>query len=406
MKKTLVVVMAGGKGERLEPLTRDRTKPAVPFGGIYRIIDFTLSNALNSNFRKIIVLVQYKCNSLNRHLRDGWNFLSPELGEYVETIPPQQRIRDTWYLGTADSVYQNIYSIEKENPAYVIILAGDHVYKMNYAEMLASHIEKNADVTVGAVPVPSELSPLYGIIGVDSSNRITAFQEKPHSNPITKHDNPKMCLASMGIYIFTTSILYETLVADAKNEKSTHDFGRDIVPGLLGKKQLYVYPFTDSKTNGPGYWRDVGTIDAYYMANMDLVSVSPEFNLYEPEWPIYTYRTPAPPPKFVFAQEGPDARRGTALDSLVSQGSIISGGRVERCIISPNVRVNSYSNIFGSILFEGVDVGRRAKIKNAIIDKNVKIPAGMEIGYDLEKDRKRFAVSEGGIVVIAKEQHL
>jgi len=397
--------MAGGKGERLEPLTKHRTKPAVPFGGIYRIVDFTLSNAINSNFRKIIVLVQYKCISLNRHLREGWNFLSGALGEYIEPISPQQRVKDTWYLGTADSVYQNIYSIEKENPAYTIILAGDHVYKMDYSLMLRYHIEKNAEVTVGAVEMPIEQTPLYGVIGTDETNRVVAFQEKPNENPLTVPGNPRMSLVSMGIYIFNTSVLYEVLEADSKNQTSTHDFGRDVLPSLLGKVRLYAYPFVDENKKASKYWRDVGTIDAYYQANMDLIAVSPEFNLYDMNWPIRTYQVQAPPPKFVFADE-PGGRMGIALDSIVCQGCIISGGRVQNSILSPNVRVESYARVYQSIIFEGVEVGRYARIKRAIIDKDVKIPEKMEIGYNPAEDKKRFTVSENGIVVIGKGEVL
>lgn len=415
LKKTLVLLMAGGKGERLDPLTKHRTKPAVPFGGIYRIIDFTLSNAINSGFRKIIVLVQYKCNSLNRHLRDGWNILSSALGEYVESIPPQQRVKDTWYLGTADSVYQNLYSIEKENPAYVIILAGDHVYKMDYSQMLSYHIEKQADVTVGAVEMPVELASHYGIIGIDENQRIIKFQEKPTEKPFTVPGNASHCLASMGIYIFSTPVLYESLDRDTNNQSSTHDFGRDVIPSLIGdypphlgggKKKVYAYPFIDEYTKEPKYWRDVGTIDSYYRANMDLVAITPVFNLYDTIWPIRTYQVQTPPPKFVFSEETPGGRMGVALDSMVCHGCIISGGRVQHSIISPNVRVNSYSHVDQSILFEGVEVGRYAKIKRAIIDKEVKIPSGMEIGYNLEEDRKKFTVSEDGIVVISKGEVL
>lgn len=402
LRKTLVVVMAGGKGERLEPLTEHRTKPAVPFGGIYRIIDFTLSNAINSGFRKVLVLVQYKCISLNRHLREGWGFLSSTLGEYIEPLPPQQRVKDTWYLGTADSVYQNIYSIEKENPDYVIILAGDHIYKMNYNLMLRYHIEKGAEVTVGAVEMPVEQASFYGILGIDRDSRIVQFQEKPKENPLPLPDNPKMSLGSMGIYVFNTPVLYEALKSDANNQDSHHDFGRDVIPSLINHKKVFSYPFVDENRKEAKYWRDVGTIDSYYQANMDLVAVAPVFNLYDPNWPIRTAQVQAPPPKFVFAQEEPDGRMGIALDSLVCQGCIISGGRVQNSILSPNVRVNSYSKIYQSILFEGVEVGRHARIKKAIIDKDVKIPEGTEIGYNPEEDRKRFTVSEGGVVVISK----
>ncbi|MEK7448197.1 MAG: glucose-1-phosphate adenylyltransferase [Planctomycetota bacterium] len=415
-KKILTIILAGGKGERLDPLTRDRTKPAVPFGGIYRIIDFTLSNAINSHLRKIIVLVQYKCVSLNRHLRDGWSFLSSSMGEYIEPIPPQQRVKNSWYLGTADAVYQNLYSIEKEHPDYVIILAGDHIYKMNYLEMLKYHIDHKSSITVGVVPVPKNEAHLYGIVAVDSKNHLIDFREKPKNQlnllptSFNAHPDepPDTYLASMGIYIFNTAVLYEAVTADDKIADSTHDFGHDILPNVVHhhKYETLAFKFIDEQTHQPKYWRDVGTIDAYYQANMDLVSVSPVFNLYDTEWPIRAYQVQAPPPKFIFAQEEAGGRLGTALDSLICQGCIISGGRVQNSILSPNVRVNSYADISQSILFEGVQVGQGAKIKNAIIDKDVKIPEGMEIGYNLTEDCKRFTVTPSGLVVISKGEIL
>ncbi|MBI4712153.1 MAG: NTP transferase domain-containing protein [Planctomycetes bacterium] len=428
LKKVLVIVLAGGKGERLEPLTRDRTKPAVPFGGIYRIIDFTLSNAINSHLRKIIVLVQYKCISLNRHLREGWNFLSTALGEYIEPISPQQRTGDHWYLGTADAVAQNIYSIEKEEPEYVLILAGDHIYKMDYNHILRFHRDTNADITVSTVEVPRQEASRYGTVEVDAQNRIIGFQEKPQvqeCKPMPGH--PEFCLASMGIYVFKTEVLYKLLKEDMEDPNSSHDFGRDIIPKAVrgqnsGKVNVFAFNFIDENKQGPKYWRDVGTIDAYYEASMDLISVSPLLNLYDKDWPIHTTQVQAPPPKFVFAEGHPaptlaqehndkvnhpakvgaGPREGIALDSIICQGGIISGGRVQNSILSPNVRVNSYASIYQSIIFEGVTVGRYARIRRAIIDKDVKIPDGSEIGYNLEQDRKRFVVSEGDVVVISK----
>ncbi len=412
-KDVLVLILAGGKGERLDPLTRHRTKPAVPFGGIYRIIDFTLSNSINSNLRKTFILIQYKCISLNRHLREGWNIFSSALGEYIEVLPPQQRVGDTWYMGTADAVYQNIYSIEKENPEHVLILSGDHVYKMDYRRMLDFHKERGADITVGVVGVPVADSVHYGIMQLDDDNRIQAFQEKPQSNPFTMPaspaggpEDPNLCLASMGVYVFNTKTLYQILESDTQEAKSSHDFGRDILPNSLERFKVYGFKFVDENKGEAQYWRDVGSIDAYYQSNMDLVAVTPVFNLYDQAWPIRTYQVQAPPPKFVFAQEGPGGRMGMAIDSLVCQGCIISGGRVQNSILSPNVRVNSYAQVQQSILFEGVRIGRRAKIKKAIIEKDVEIPEDTEVGYDLESDRRRFTVSEDGVVVIAKGERL
>ena len=401
----MVVVLAGGRGERLGPLTRDRTKPAVPFGGMYRIIDFSLSNAVNSNLRKMIVLVQYKCISLNRHIRDGWSFLSSALGEYVEPISPQQRVGDRWYTGTADAVYQNVYSIEKEDPEYVLILAGDHIYKMDYNHILRSHRDSNADITVSLVEVPKENAPRFGIVEIDAQSRIIGFQEKPPVDQArTMPGMPDHCLASMGIYVFKTDVLYKLLKQDEDMADSSHDFGRDIIPRAVNNKlNVYGFNFIDENKQGPKYWRDVGTIDAYYEANMDLISVSPQLNLYDKDWLIHTAQVQTPPPKFVFANHD---RMGIALDSIICQGCIISGGKVQNSILSTNVRVNSYAEVSHSILFEGVQVSRRAKIKKAIIDKDVIIPEGMEIGFDPEQDSKRFTVSESGIVVISKGEIL
>ena len=403
LKKVMVVVLAGGKGERLEPLTRDRTKPAVPFGGIYRIIDFSLSNAVNSNLRKIIVLVQYKCVSLNRHIREGWNFLSSSLGEYIEPLSPQQRVSDRWYLGTADAVHQNLYSIEKEEPEYVLILAGDHVYKMDYNNILRFHRDSGADITVSAIEVSKATANLYGIMQIDGANNIISFAEKPGcSEAKTIPANPNACMASMGIYVFKAQVLYKLLQEDDHDQKSSHDFGRDIIPKSLGKYKTLAFNFIDENKKQSKYWRDVGTIDAYYQANMDLVSVTPLLNLYDSDWPIHTAIPQVPPPKFVFAGGEQKDRIGTAMDSMVSPGCIISGGQVQDSVLSPNVRVHSFSKIANSILFENVQVGRYAKIKNAIIDKDVVIPERAEIGYNIENDRQRFTVSPGGIVVISK----
>lgn len=401
MKKILTFVMAGGKGERLHPLTKDRAKPAVPFGGIYRIIDFTLSNCVNSGIRRIHILVQYKSMSLARHIRMGWNILNSEIGEYIDVVPAQQRIDEHWYQGTADSIYQNLYSIHIENPEQVLILAGDHIYKMDYQLMLNRHRQSHADLTIGVVPVPKTEAPSVGVIEVDKHHTVVGFEEKPKT-PKTVLGDPAHVYGSMGIYIFERQVLEEELEEDAC-QGTDHDFGKNIIPQIIkkSKRRVVAYNFVDMNKKAALYWRDVGTLDAYYETNMDLVQVSPLFNLYDREWPIRTYQLQYPPAKFVFAQ-AVGGRRGAALDSLVADGCIISGGMVQRCILSPNVRVNSYADVQDSLLLEGVDVGRYAKVKNAIIDKNVKIMPHASIGYDLELDKKRFTVTPKGIVVVEK----
>ena len=406
MKEVLTLILAGGKGTRLEPLTRDRAKPAVPFGGLYRIIDFTLSNCINSNLRRLYVLTQYKARSLDRHLASGWSFLSRELDEYVEVLPPQQRIDENWYKGTADAIYQNIYTIEKADPKYVLILAGDHIYKMDYGEMIRQHIEKNADLTIGCITAPRKDSIHFGVMDTDKEGRVQGFLEKP-KDPPTLPDDPNHCLASMGIYVFTAKVMYELLLADAGNDKSDHDFGKNIIPSILQTQRVFAFRFRDRNRKQEAYWRDVGTLDAYYQANMDLIEIDPVLNLYDHEWPIRTHQPQLPPPKFVFRDEGfrEHARRGEAHDSMVCQGCIISGGHVRKSILSPNVRVNSYSLVEESILFDGVDVGRHCRIRRAIIDKDVKVPPNTTIGYDLDEDRRRgFGVTEQGIVVIGKAE--
>jgi glucose-1-phosphate adenylyltransferase len=402
----LTLILAGGKGTRLEPLTRDRAKPAVPFGGLYRIIDFTLSNCINSNLRRILVLTQYKARSLDRHIAAGWGFLSRSLNEYIDVLPPQQRIDEHWYKGTADSIYQNIYSIEKANPQFILILAGDHIYKMNYEAMFRSHVESGCDLTIGCIPAPLKECHNFGIMDVDERGRVTGFNEKPaQTKPID--GDPDHCLASMGIYIFTAKPMYELLFQDAAQPNSDHDFGRNIIPPMIASNRVHAYRFRDQNRKAMPYWRDVGTLDAYYQANMDLVAIDPVLNLYDKEWPIRTYQPQLPPPKFVFSDEGikGQVRRGEAHDSMVCQGCIISGGHVSHSILSTNVRVNSYALVENSILFDGVDVGRHCRIRRAIIDKDVKIPPHSTIGYDLEHDRKRgFSVTEQGIVVIPKAE--
>jgi glucose-1-phosphate adenylyltransferase len=403
MKDVLAVVLAGGKGSRLEPLTRDRAKPAVPFGGIYRIIDFALSNCLNSGLRKMLVLTQYKAMSLDRHINLGWRkYFSRELGEFIDVVPPQQRIDEHWYQGTADAVYQNIYTLEKERPEFVVILAGDHIYKMNYQSMVDYHVANEADLTIGALRVDRQAAKEFGVMQIDSHQRIVGFEEKS-PEPKCIPGDPGHCLASMGIYVFTARFLFEQLCQDATRKGSKHDFGRDLIPSIIDTHRVFAFPFQDENRKEAAYWRDVGTIDAYFEANMDLISVDPLLNLYDEHWPIRTFQPNVPPPKFVFAEDSDQQRVGRALDSIVCQGTIVSGGRVERCIVGPRSRINSYSHVEDSILFEGVDIGRHAKVRRAIIDKNVHIPAGMEIGYDVDRDRENgFQVTPSGIVVIAK----
>lgn len=403
MESVLAVVLAGGKGSRLEPLTRDRAKPAVPFGGAYRIIDFTLSNCLNSGLRKILVLTQYKAMSLDRHINLGWRkFLCRELGEFLDIVPPQQRIDEHWYKGTADAVYQNIYTLEQEQPEYVVILAGDHIYKMDYHQLVEAHKANRADLTVAALRVSLEEATQFGVMQIEPDHRIVGFQEKPRE-PRSIPGDDRHALASMGVYVFTARFLFEQLCLDATRKNSAHDFGRNIIPEIIDTHRVFAFPFRDENRKTDAYWRDVGTLDAYYEANLDLVAVDPLLNMYDEHWPIRTYHPTFPPPKFVFAEEGPHARRGEALDSIVCLGSIVSGGQVRRSILGPNTRINSFARVEDSILFEGVDVGRHAKVRRAIIDKGVRVPGGVSIGYDHEQDRARgFVVSEGGVVVIAK----
>ena len=407
MRDVLALILAGGRGTRLEPLTRDRAKPAVPFGGSYRIIDFPLSNCINSGLRKILVLTQYKAASLDRHINLGWRFLCRELDEFIDILPPQQRIDEHWYQGTADAVYQNIYTIEKVHSEHILILAGDHIYKMDYSEMITEHIESGADATIGCIPVELEQGSGFGVMQIDQGHRIVDFQEKPDS-PTPMPDDPSHCLASMGIYVFKSGFLFEQLCRDATLPQSARDFGKNIIPSVIDTHLVRAFPFRDKNTGHGYYWRDVGTLDAYFEANMDLVQVDPVFNLYDQDWPIRTYHAMTPPPKFVFAQEdSPDPRVGQALDSVICPGCIVSGGRVERSVLSPNCRINSWALVEDSILFEGVHIGRHAKVRNAIIDKDVTIPEGSTVGYDYAEDRARgFQVTESGLVVIGKVNRL
>jgi glucose-1-phosphate adenylyltransferase len=393
----LVIVLAGGAGERLFPLTKDRAKPAVFFGGPYRIIDFVLSNCLNSGLRRIFIATQYKSLSLNRHIRQGWSIVSEELGEFIEILPPQKRVGEQWYQGTADAVYQNLYSIAREEPRYVVVLAGDHIYKMDYRKMLQAHIDTRAAVTLASIEVPIEDGRRFGIVAVDEAQRVIGFQEKP-AKPASIPGVPHLALGSMGIYVFDMDVLVQSLEQDAAEPTSDHDFGKNVIPALMSGGRVFSYQFYDENKKAAKYWRDIGTLDAYYEANMDLCQVNPEFNLYDPEWPLRTYQPQSPPAKFVFGEEG---RKGDALDSLISPGCIVSGSRISGSILCPNVRVHSFCTIDQSILMPGVRVGRHARIKKAIIDRDVDIPRGALIGFNPEEDRRRHTVSEGGVVVVA-----
>ena len=403
MNNVLAIVLAGGKGSRLEPLTRDRAKPAVPFGGNYRIADFAISNCLNSGIRQILVLTQYKARSLDRHINLAWrNLFCRELGEYIDIVPPQQRIDEQWYSGTADAVYQNIYALEKQRPDHVVILAGDHIYKMNYAKMVEYHKRVNAELTIAALPVSRDKAKEFGVMQVNEHDRIIGFEEKP-AEPKAMPGNKTMSLASMGVYVFSTSFLFEQLLADANRSDSQHDFGKNIIPLVIDKRPVYAFPFTDENKKETAYWRDVGTLDAYYAANMDLISVNPLLNMYDESWLVRTHQPNLPPPKFVFDDYEVDGRVGSAVDSIVCQGAIVSGGKVQHSIIGPRCRINSFAQVSDSILFEGVVVGRNARIRRAIIDKDVTIPANVEIGFDLKADQARgFVISDRGVVVIGK----
>ena len=403
MNKVLSILLAGGAGERLYPLTKNRAKPAVPFGGIYRIVDFTLSNCLNSNCRRILVLTQYKSNSLNRHINRAWvPVMHPELGEFIEVIPPQMRVNSNWYLGTADAIYQNLYSIDQASPKDVLILSGDHIYKMNYQKMVQQHRESGAELTIAAIDVPTQEASRFGVFEVDETERVLGFEEKP-PQPKEIPGRPGHSLASMGIYVFNAEILRKVLIEDAENAKSSHDFGKDIIPRMVREqRRVFAYKFEDENKKEAKYWRDVGTLDSYWEANMDLVSVDPQFNLYDQEWPLRTHIPMLPPAKFVFAEIG--NRYGVALDSIVSPGCIISGGVVDRCVLSPAVRINSYARVEESILLDGVNIGRHCRIRRAIIEKNVTVPEGTVLCYDVEADSRRFRVTDMGVVVVESSE--
>lgn len=402
MDRALGILLAGGAGERLFPLTRHRAKPAVFFGGIYRIVDVTLSNCVNSGLRKLFILTQYKSLSLNRHIRHGWYpVLANELGDFIEIIPPQKRVTEHWYLGTADAVWQNQYSIMAvERVSFVLILSGDHIYKMNYYRMLKEHVDAQADVTIGVIEVPAESCSRFGVLEVDASGRVTGFEEKPSTTSF-RASRPDTVYVSMGIYVFDKTLLAQLVAEDAADPASSHDFGKDIFPALVDRYNVHAHQFVDENKKESHYWMDVGTLDSYYGANMDLVAVTPQFNLYDREWPIRTYQKQYPPAKFVFAQR--DHRMGVALDSIVSGGCIISGGQVLNSVLSPGVRINSFSHVQESILFPHVDIGRHCRVRRAIIDRGVRLPEGTVVGYDAEEDAKRYHISEGGVVVIAPD---
>ncbi len=405
MKDTLGVLLAGGAGERLFPLTRERAKPAVPFAGQYRIIDITLSNCINSDLRKVYIMTQYKALSLNRHIREGWGpVVANELGEFIEILPPMQRVNKSWYQGTADAVYQNIYSIGSEQPKYVLILSGDHIYKMDYGKMLEQHEASGAACTIATLPVdPGEVAG-FGVVEVSRTGEVTGFEEKPKTTNVRSPFNPDMVDASMGIYLFNTDVLLPELIADAEEQGSKHDFGHNILPKLLGRYKVQAYNFVDENRQQEAlYWRDVGTLDAYYEANLDICSVSPVFNLYDKDWPMRTRPTQYPPAKFVFGEMG---RTGMAVNSVVSPGCVISGSAVRQSVLSQDVRVNSYSDVDSSLLFQHVVVGRHCKIRRAIIDRDVVIPDGTVIGYDQRDDRERYFVTPSGLTVVTRDGSL
>jgi glucose-1-phosphate adenylyltransferase len=402
-RNTLALVLAGGRGSRLKQLTKWRAKPAVPFGGKFRIIDFPLSNCVNSGIRKVGILTQYKSHSLNCHVQRGWGFMRGELGEFVELLPAQQRLKTSWYEGTADAIYQNIDIIRIHNPEFVLILAGDHIYKMDYGTMLAAHVEADADITVGCIEVPLEEARAFGVMAVDDDNRIVQFEEKP-DKPTPMPGSEDLALASMGIYVFRTEVLIDELLRDAETPGSKHDFGADIIPGNIKNRKVTAFPFRDGVSGNPGgdvaYWRDVGTVDALWQANMELTGVSPEFNLYDSSWPIWTYQEQDPPAKFVFDDDG---RRGMAVDSMVAGGCIVSGSSVRHSLLFSSVHVHSYCEIEDAVIFPNVDIGRRCVIRKAVIDKGCIIPPGTHIGVDLAEDKKHFHVSEGGVVLVTPE---
>ena len=398
-RDTLALILAGGRGSRLKQLTAWRAKPAVPFGGKFRIIDFPLSNCMNSGIRRVGVLTQYKAHSLLQHIQRGWGFLRGEFGEFVELLPAQQRIQSSWYAGTADAIYQNLDIIRIHNPEYVLILAGDHIYKMDYGPMIAQHVENGADMTVGCLEVDLQAAKAFGVMTTAEDGRVLEFHEKPES-PSPMPGSDATVLASMGIYVFNTRFLFEQLIKDADNTQSSHDFGHDIIPAIISRYRVFTYPFRDEHSDRQAYWRDVGTVDAFWAANLELIGVTPELNLYDEQWPIWTYQEQMPPAKFIFDDE---KRRGMAVDSMVSGGCLISGSKVRHSLLFSNVKLNSYSVLQHAVVLPDVEIARHCRINNAVIDKGCRIPAETVIGEDPEKDAERFHVTPGGVVLVTPE---
>jgi len=397
--KTLAIVLAGGRGSRLKALTDWRAKPAVPFGGKFRIIDFPLSNCINSGIRHISVVTQYKSHSLQRHMQRGWGFLSGQFGEFIEAIPAQQRRGEGWYAGTADAIYQNLDIVRHYNPEYVVVLAGDHIYKMDYGKMVAAHVANGADITVGCIPVPLDEARAFGVMAINEEGRIVEFAEKP-DNPEPMPGNEEKTLASMGIYVFSTEYLRNRLMQDAKDKTSSHDFGKDIIPYAIENANVFSFRFMNANTGAPGYWRDVGTIDAYWEANVDLANINPELDLYDKNWPIWTNQEQLPPAKFAFDDED---RRGMAVDTMLSGGCLITGSTVRHSVLFSNVRIHSFSEVVDSVILPDVEIRRDCRIKRCVIDKGTRIPEGTIIGENPEEDAKRFYVSEKGIVLVTPE---
>ena len=398
-RDTLALILAGGRGSRLKQMTLWRAKPAVPFGGKFRIVDFPLSNCMNSGIRRVGVLTQYKSHSLIQHIQRGWGFLRGEFGEFVELLPAQQRIQSSWYAGTADAIYQNLDIIRTHNPEYVLILAGDHIYKMDYGPMIAQHVENAADMTVACLEVDLEAARAFGVMTTDDDGRVCEFNEKP-DNPAPMPGSDNLALASMGIYVFNTRFLFEQLIKDADNASSGHDFGHDIIPAIIKQYRVFTYPFRDAQSGRQAYWRDVGTIDAFWAANLELIGVTPELNLYDVEWPIWTYQEQMPPAKFVFDDSD---RRGMAVDSMVSGGCVISGATVRHSLLFSNVKVNSYALLQHAVVLPDVRIGRHCRIRNAVIDKGCIVPPGTIIGEDLEQDAQRYHVTPAGVVLVTPE---
>lgn len=398
-RNAFAIILAGGRGSRLKQLTRWRSKPAVPFGGKFRIIDFPLSNCVNSGVRRVAVVTQYKSHSLIRHVQQGWSFLRGELGEFIELLPAQQRIETSWYAGTADAVYQNLDIIRRHQPGHIIVLAGDHIYKMDYGPMLAYHVENDADMTVGCIEVDLERAKSFGVMTANEDGRVVAFNEKPE-NPSPMPGRPDTALASTGIYIFNPDFLYEQLIKDADTSDSSHDFGHDIIPSLISKYRVFGYPFRDPATDEQAYWRDVGTVDSFWATNLELIGVTPQLNLYDKDWPIWTYQEQLPPAKFVFDD---DDRRGMAVDSMISGGCIISGARIRHSLLFSNVIVKSYTEVEDAVILPDVVIGENCRLKKVVLDKGCRIPSGTIIGENRKEDAKRFHVSPGGVVLVTPE---